>query len=127
MAMAFQKVNLPVCYGRSRGKDNAQFLPQAQAVRTPRAYYTAASPALPAVPGCCRTRPPRRCSRWQEWCHPRTGLPPVLADSLALVEALCDAEVLADSDALVEALMEALVLADSLALVEALIDRKSVV
>ena len=22
------------------------------------------------------TRPPRRCSRWQEWCHPRTGLPP---------------------------------------------------
>ena len=38
--------------------------------------YTAASPALPAVPGCCHTHPRRRCSRWQEWCHPRTGLPP---------------------------------------------------
>ena len=30
----------------------------------------------------------------------------VLADSLALVEALCDADVLADSDALVEILAE---------------------
>ena len=39
----------------------------------------------------------------------------VLADSDALVEALCDAEVLADSDALVEALRDADVLADSLA------------
>ena len=44
----------------------------------------------------------------------------VLADSDALVEALCDAEVLADSLALVEALCDADVLADSLALVEAL-------
>ena len=35
----------------------------------------------------------------------------VLADSLALVEALIDADVLADSLALVEALREALVLA----------------
>ena len=46
----------------------------------------------------------------------------MLADSEALVEALCDAEVLADSLALVEALCDALVLADSLALVEALCD-----
>ena len=46
----------------------------------------------------------------------------VLADSLALVEALCDALVLADSLALVEALIDADVLADSLALVEALMD-----
>ncbi len=45
-----------------------------------------------------------------------------LPDSLALVDALCDAEVLADSDALVDALCEADVLADSDALVEALID-----
>ena len=42
----------------------------------------------------------------------------VLADSDALVEALCEAEVLADSDALVEALIDALVLADSDALCE---------
>ncbi len=42
-------------------------------------------------------------------------------DSDALVEALCDALVLADSLALVDALY-ALVLADLLALVEALID-----
>ena len=41
----------------------------------------------------------------------------VLADSLALVEALIDADVLADSLALVEALCDADVLADSLALV----------
>ena len=40
--------------------------------------------------------------------------------TLALVEALCDADVLADSLALVEALCDALVLADSDALVEAL-------
>ena len=43
----------------------------------------------------------------------------MLADSLALVEALCDADVLADSLALVEALCDAEVLTDSLALVEA--------
>ena len=55
---------------------NALSLHLTQAGRTPRAYYTAASLALPAVPGCCRTRPPRRCSRWQDWCHPQTGLPP---------------------------------------------------
>ena len=42
----------------------------------------------------------------------------VLADSLALVDALCEAEVLADSDALVDALCDADVLADSLALVD---------
>ena len=42
------------------------------------------------------------------------------ADSDALVEALCEADVLADSLALVEALCDAEVLADSLALVEAL-------
>ena len=43
----------------------------------------------------------------------------VLADSEALVEALCEALVLADSDALVDALCD-LVLADSEALVETL-------
>ena len=61
-----------------------------------------------------------------------------LRDSLALVDALCDADVLrirshslthswtrtysADSEALVDALIDADVLADSLALAEALID-----
>ena len=67
MAMAFP-INLPVCRGRSREKDNAPSLHPAPSEHTPRAYYTAASPALPAVPGCCRTHPRRRCSRWQEWC-----------------------------------------------------------
>ena len=43
----------------------------------------------------------------------------MLADSDALVEALCEADVFADSLALVDALSEAEVLADSLALVEA--------
>ena len=45
----------------------------------------------------------------------------VLADSDALVDALCEADVLADSDALVDALCDADVLADSDALVEALL------
>ena len=44
---------------------------------------------------------------------------------LALVDALCEAEVLADSDALVEVLCDADVLADSLALVDALCDAGS--
>ena len=67
MAMAFP-INLPLCRGRSRGKDNAQSLHPEQAGRIPRACCRAASPALPAVPGCCRTHPRRRCSRWQGWC-----------------------------------------------------------
>ena len=70
------RLNLPVCRGRSRGKGNAPFPLSAPSVRTPRAHCRAASPVLPAVPGCCRTRPRRRCSQWQGWCHPRTGLPP---------------------------------------------------
>ena len=41
----------------------------------------------------------------------RSSMRLVLADSLALVEALMDADVLADSDALVEALIDADVLA----------------
>ena len=61
-------INLSVYRGRSRGKDNAPSPLSAPSVRTPRAYYTAVSPAPPAVPGCYRTRPPRRCSRWQGWC-----------------------------------------------------------
>ena len=44
-------------------RDNAQSPHPVQAVRTPRAYCRAASPALPAVPGCCRIRPRWRCSR----------------------------------------------------------------
>ena len=74
-AARFLRLNSPACRGRSREKDNASSPLSAPSVHTPRAYYTAASPALPAVPGCCRTHPRRRCSRWQEWCHPRTGLP----------------------------------------------------
>ena len=42
-------------------RDGAQFLHPAQAGHTPRAYYTAASPVLPAVPGYPHTRPPRQC------------------------------------------------------------------
>jgi len=67
MAMAFP-INLPICRGRSRGKDNAPSLHPAQAERIPRACCRAASPVLPAVPGSCRTQPRRRCSRWQGWC-----------------------------------------------------------
>ena len=67
MAMAFP-INLPICRGRSRGKDNAQSLHSEQAGRIPRACCRAASPALPAVPGCCRTHPQWWCSRWQGWC-----------------------------------------------------------
>ena len=75
-AARFLRLNSPDCRGHSRGKDNAQSLRPEQAGRIPRACCRAASPALPAVPGCCRTHPRRRCSRWQEWCHLRTGFPP---------------------------------------------------
>ena len=50
----------------------------------------------------------------------------MLADSDALVEALCEAEVLADSAALVGEALRALVLADSDALVDALCDAERV-
>ena len=52
-------INLPFFHGRNQARDNAQSPHPAQAVHTPKAYCTAASPALPAVPGCCRIRPPR--------------------------------------------------------------------
>ncbi len=61
-------INPPACRGRSREKDNAPSPLSAPSVHTPWACCRAASPALPVVPGCCRIRPPRRCSRWQEWC-----------------------------------------------------------
>ena len=60
-------INLPFCRGRSRARDNVLSPHPAQAEHTLTAYCTVASPALPAAPGCCRTRPPRRCSRWQRW------------------------------------------------------------
>ena len=52
-------------YWRLIPKANAQSPLSAPSVRTPAVYCTAASLVLPAVPGCCRIRPPRRCSRWQ--------------------------------------------------------------
>ena len=52
----FLRLNLLACHGRSREKDNALSPLSAPSVHTPRAYCRAASPVLPAVPGCCRTR-----------------------------------------------------------------------
>ena len=57
-----------------------------------KAYGTAASPVLPAVPGCCRIRPPRRCSRWQGQCHPRTRLPPGWCPCYSGRKAVCSQE-----------------------------------
>ena len=57
-------------------RDNAQSRHPAQAEHTPRAYCTATSPAVPAVPGCCRTRPQWRYNQWKGWCHLQIGLPP---------------------------------------------------
>ena len=50
-AVCFLRLNPPACHGRSREKDNAPSPLSVPSVHTPRAYYTAASPALPAVPG----------------------------------------------------------------------------
>ena len=69
-------INLPACCVRSRVRDSVLSPHPAPSVHIPVAYCTAASPVLPAVPGCCRTRLRWRCSRWQGECHPRTGLPP---------------------------------------------------
>ena len=66
-------VNLPACHGHTPATGSAPSPLSAPSVRTPRACCRAASPVLPVVPGCCRTHPPQRCSRWQGWCHPRTG------------------------------------------------------
>ena len=52
-------INLPFFHGHSQVTGSAQSPLSAQAEHTPAAYCTAASPVLPAVPGCCRTRPPR--------------------------------------------------------------------
>ena len=73
----FLWLNLPVYRAHTPATGSAPSPLSAPSVRTPRACYRAASPALPAVPGCCRTHPRRRCSRWQEWCHLRIGLLPV--------------------------------------------------
>ena len=47
-------IDLPVCHGRNQARDNVQSSHPAQAVHTPRVCCRAASPALPAVPWCCR-------------------------------------------------------------------------
>ena len=52
-------INLPIFHGRNQARDNAQSPLSAPSVRTPAVYCTAASLVLPAVPGCCRIRPPR--------------------------------------------------------------------
>ena len=52
-------INLPFFHGHSQVTGSAQSPHPAQAVHTPAAYCTAASPVLPTVPGCCRIRPPR--------------------------------------------------------------------
>ena len=71
-----KKVNPPAYHGHRRVRDNTQSHRSIPSVHTPRVCCRAASPVLPAVPGCCRIRPPRQCSQWQGRCHPRTGLPP---------------------------------------------------
>mgnify|MGYP007093447869 CR=1 FL=1 len=58
-------INLPFFHGHSQVTGSAQSPHPAPSVHTPAAYCTAASPVLPAVPGCCRTRLRWRCSRWQ--------------------------------------------------------------
>ena len=62
-----RSVNLPACRGHTPATGNAPSPLSAPSVHTPRAYCRAASPAPPAVRGCCRTRPQWRCSRWQGW------------------------------------------------------------
>ena len=52
-------INLPFFHGRNQARDNVQSPHPAQDGHTPRACCRAASPVLPAVPGCCRIRPPR--------------------------------------------------------------------
>ena len=52
-------IDLPACRGRNQARDNVQSPHPAQAGHTPRACCRAASPVLPAVPECCRIRPPR--------------------------------------------------------------------
>ena len=64
----FIRLNLLACRGHSQARDNAQSCRSTPSGHTLKAYCTAASPVLPAAPGCCRIRPPRRCSQWQEWC-----------------------------------------------------------
>ena len=61
-----RSVNLPACRGHTLATGNAPSPLSAPSVHTPRAYYTAASPALPAVQGRCRIRSQWLCSRWQE-------------------------------------------------------------
>ena len=46
-------IALPVCRGRNQARDNVQSSHPAQAGHTPKTYCIAASPTLPAVPGCC--------------------------------------------------------------------------
>ena len=73
-------LNLPGCRGHTPATDSAPSPLSAPSVRTPRAYCKAANPALSTALGCCRTRPPRRCSRWQGWSHPGTNAVKSLSD-----------------------------------------------
>ena len=52
----FLWLNLPVYRAHTPATGSAPSPLSAPSVRTPRAYCRAASPVLPAVPGCCRTR-----------------------------------------------------------------------
>ena len=73
----FIRLDLLVCHAHIPVTDSAQSSHSVQAVHTPTAYCTAASPALPSVLGYCRTRPPRRCSRWHGRAVCKPGFHPV--------------------------------------------------
>ena len=57
--LLYWMIIFPVCRGRNQARDNVQSSHPAQTGHTPRVCCRAASPVLPAVPGCCRIRPPR--------------------------------------------------------------------
>ena len=52
----FLRLNLPACRAHTPAIGSAPSPLLAPSGHTPRAYCRAASPVLPAVPGCCRTR-----------------------------------------------------------------------
>ena len=76
-AARFLWLNPPACRGHTPATDSAPSPLSAPSVHTPRACCRAASPALPAVPGYCRTRPRWRCSQWQGWYILEPGFHPV--------------------------------------------------
>ena len=51
--LLYWMIIFPVCHGRNQARNHVQSSHPAQAGHTPAAYCTAASPVLPAVPGCC--------------------------------------------------------------------------